>query len=364
MSDNIAEKLVIEALSKLPIDQLVSFKGVPKSVIESPDFIKMQLAQAMENTSNHCLILSSSNGHPHSADFDSVNNHVVFQELLDCPVTLWGSCNGLLCLSVDNDAIFLWNPLDKMLKKLPDEKIDPQFTELQLMDSLYGFGYDSVNDDYKVLRITRFRGFCNKDVKVYSLKRDSWKSVSNFTNSIDSEKGVLANDALHWVVYVRELTNIYGVASFDLATEEFMPVPMPPFSERRFHLDLGVLRGCLCVVAKYNKHKTADVWVRKKNGVEYIWTKLVTIIMPDLDPDEPVPLLSPIAYSNCGKRLLFKKDLNLLAWYDLEETSATYVNVVTSDGDDFNDFELDICVHSLVQPNSGNPIKNRRRYNN
>ncbi|KAE9453271.1 hypothetical protein C3L33_14825, partial [Rhododendron williamsianum] len=114
-------------------------------------------------------------------DSDSIEKTVV----LDIPVTsfehytrLWGSCNGLICLSNQEKGIFLWNPSTKKHWKLPVCPIEtvPTFSS-NVVNAVYGFGYDSVTDDYKVVRVVQHHGvaFMDSEVWVYSLKSNSWK---------------------------------------------------------------------------------------------------------------------------------------------------------------------------------------------
>ncbi|MCE3214742.1 hypothetical protein HAX54_053208 [Datura stramonium] len=87
-----------------------------------------------------------------------------------------GSVNGLICLSTENDHLFMWNPSIRKYTKLPDPK--PRLRKVYWRQ--YGFGYDEFHDDYKIVGIFFFDeyGTTNKDeIKIYSLKSDSWRSV-------------------------------------------------------------------------------------------------------------------------------------------------------------------------------------------
>ncbi|KAF3627270.1 hypothetical protein FXO38_01948 [Capsicum annuum] len=56
-----------------------------------------------------------------------------------------GSVNGLICLVSEAKELFLWNPVVRKYKKLPD-------FSTKLKDGgqcTYGFGYDDIHDDYK-----------------------------------------------------------------------------------------------------------------------------------------------------------------------------------------------------------------------
>ncbi|KAI6695771.1 hypothetical protein NL676_023481 [Syzygium grande] len=59
---------------------------------------------------------------------------------------LVGSCDGLVCLSVNSSSFILYNPTTKESSNLPGSDI------FQLDEFLYGFGYDSRSDDYKIVQ--------------------------------------------------------------------------------------------------------------------------------------------------------------------------------------------------------------------
>lgn len=67
---------------------------------------------------------------------------------------------------------------------------------------IYGFGYDHVNDDYKVLRIAQFWDEVVDEVKVYNLKSNSWRRIKDFPYYLSYKRadGMLVNGALHWVL--------------------------------------------------------------------------------------------------------------------------------------------------------------------
>ncbi|GKV30070.1 hypothetical protein SLEP1_g38931 [Rubroshorea leprosula] len=73
-------------------------------------------------------------------------------------------CNGLLCVSCrcqKNSGVIVWNP-SKEEKRLraPDQ------LHVEKRREYFGFGYNSANDDYKVVLVTTFE---NKPAKIHSL---------------------------------------------------------------------------------------------------------------------------------------------------------------------------------------------------
>lgn len=63
-------------------------------------------------------------------------------------------------MDIPKADVFLWNLAVKDSQQIPDENI---------FKAIYGFGFDSTNDDYKVLKIVQVEKICY--TAVYNLKR-------------------------------------------------------------------------------------------------------------------------------------------------------------------------------------------------
>ncbi|GMY35337.1 F-box protein CPR1 [Fagus crenata] len=135
-----------------------------------------------------------------------------------------GSCNDLLCLYNGEEDVVLWNPSTRKYKKLPVTIMEFQhdgFCVCQFV--IYGFVYDEKSDDYKVVRLVQFYADDNDlweyEVKVYSLKNDSWNRVQDCPYYLRYKRGygMLASGALRWVVNPKaesDKTNL--ILAFDL----------------------------------------------------------------------------------------------------------------------------------------------------
>uniref|UniRef100_M1BW23 Ubiquitin-protein ligase n=1 Tax=Solanum tuberosum TaxID=4113 RepID=M1BW23_SOLTU len=119
----------------------------------------------------------------YSLPFDFLNSRVVTPKELTNPLmssqfntNILGSCNGLLLISNTVDEIALWNPSTGKYKKLPLLGIAKNDVRVN-----FGFGYDIINGDYKVVRIVPFpgseKGSFQSHVMVYSLKSSCWRGV-------------------------------------------------------------------------------------------------------------------------------------------------------------------------------------------
>jgi F-box interacting protein len=218
----------------------------------------------------------------------------------------------------------IWNPSIRKHKKVPfepvDDKLDKQVVRFNL-----AFGYDPVNNDYKVLRIVIFdlesKTKSLEEVKVYSLKAHSWRRVKDQLPSkepfiISSPQSVFTNGAFHWLV--KSITRAMTLLTFNLTTEKF-GVQKLPFKPNLF-AKLEVLEGLLCISA-YTR--TGDIKVLKMNeyGVTSSWSRLCK-----------VPVTShycrSLAFSKDGKKVLMEDDK--VFWYDIKKKTRTIVKHISN----------------------------------
>ncbi|MCD7454344.1 hypothetical protein HAX54_024356 [Datura stramonium] len=152
-----------------------------------------------------------------------------------------GSINELVCLVNEAKELFLWNPTVRKYKKLPD------FETKSSNDGhfIYGFGYDEIHDDYKVVRIFSIKGRLHdfQEVNMYSLMNNSWRKVHcyrNGTRLIGSGKFV--NGKLYSATTASlGMKRGWSITSFDLVDEKWRIVERPCHGEGDDVLVLGVL---------------------------------------------------------------------------------------------------------------------------
>ncbi|XP_074314824.1 F-box protein CPR1-like [Silene latifolia] len=188
------EIITDEILPKLPAKSLVRFKCVSKSfntLISSPDFINLHLQQSLSSGANRLLILAKEDSSDlYSFDIDSSDSNTTAVKIpLPSTLDYWleygivsivGSFNGLLCvgLKCDIDEIeeykqVVINPSTGVFREVP-YKYTPLFgNEFRVS---FGFGYDDINDDYKLVRVAEnaihyhpYQGddLYNREVMVY-----------------------------------------------------------------------------------------------------------------------------------------------------------------------------------------------------
>ncbi|MED6142397.1 hypothetical protein PIB30_113340, partial [Stylosanthes scabra] len=172
INDNIPEDLVLKILSKLPVKSLKRFQCVRKSwnnLLDDPLFIKMYYENLMPKSENFdsCILLKQ--------EIPDTNQHNIFllsgkryedKTKLDLPPpfqdknegfqVLGSSINGTICLSpygeMENDGgnVVFWNPTTDEFKDIPLDL--PVIDGYDFSFSCIGFGYDTLRDDYILIR--------------------------------------------------------------------------------------------------------------------------------------------------------------------------------------------------------------------
>ncbi|XP_047339491.1 F-box protein CPR1-like [Impatiens glandulifera] len=328
------DDILSDIFSRLPVKNLLRFRCVSKSwlaLISSPDFVKLHLSRSVQTKNNLHIFMWKDNLYRMDFDLDEgvlqpavVNNlplsscpvMALIMELChgnyDYGIMLYGSCDGLLCMSDANsiDDIFICNPSTRKSRKLPYASVDLPDIYNIFYDCIYHFGYDNTNDDYKVVRLAlrkkTFKGDIEEyEVKVYSLKTNLWHRSEKFSHGpkMGSFGDSIAGGALHWISYVKSDTEKKGlIVAFDLGTEKYRVIPQPKYDGPHFFLYLDNLGGLLSLSCHYES-SVVDVFLLKGYGGENEhWSKLITISPPN--PFVFFHTVKPITYSKCDKKVL------------------------------------------------------------
>ncbi|XP_059441998.1 F-box/kelch-repeat protein At3g06240-like [Corylus avellana] len=285
MPIQLPQELISAILSRLPVKALVRFRCVSKTwlaLIKDPTFINLHLHNSRECN----LIVQTSNVDQNDLQLNfeyylvpvnfSEDQPVKVLPPIYCPEYLFslcgiiGSCNGLVCFrTYDKQLIVIWNPSIRKYKKLPFEPV-----KFEYPTENFAFGYDSVNNDYKVLKIMEF-GRMFFEVHVYSLKAHSWRLVEDkwpFKGLRICSKPIYFNGTLLWLV--KNWTDRIRLLAFRLTTEKFEEQTLPV--EPRAIETLDVLEGSICVSAYRPDAQCIDFWIMKETN----WTQLCTLPVP------------------------------------------------------------------------------------
>ncbi|XP_006349814.1 F-box/kelch-repeat protein At3g06240-like [Solanum tuberosum] len=350
------QELLINIFCRLPaksIGQLRCVSNPLNSLLSNKQFLKSHFTRIHFQEPEKLILLSNSHSF-HTITFKNngvFSNSINFQQTpSDQFVDICGSCNGLVLILNKDDTIVVINPITLDFKKIPNSPfaLDPVGSF-----SMYGFGYDYVNDDYKIVVISRYDhdneyepDVLDMFMDIYSLKVGSWKRIksSPYDHAVpELASGVFVNGALHWLAS-KKPDYVSVIGAFVLSDEEFVEVPAPKSLDKgKFVFNkLVVVKGCLCMVVDNLEGygNRIDVWMMKEYGVEESWTKFCVDGIDFYDFLKPLCLIR-------DDEVVVNVDGEKLMVYNLEEERSRDLEV---DGilDRFD--SVGTFVESLVSP--------------
>lgn len=351
------EELITEIISRLPVKSLLKFMSVSKSwlsLISSPEFINTHLTVYNNNDQRHHRLMLGFSMHCYKlreCSFSSLFcNPVIELSDFNYPMKVEydegfspvGSINGLICLVHGYHSpkhLFLWNPSIRKYKKFSNSR--PKFRYDACM---YGFGYDELHDDYKIVGIFCIYGrSLHIDFKIYSLKGDSWRMIPySHGGMCFSRRSVFVNGKLHWTTHSfdQSVCKGGGIVSFSLAYENWGKVEEPCYGGKESISDLGVFGNDFC---GFSHHLAigVDVWVMKDYGIKESWTKMCTITYQKLERDIYFP---SVFLSNNGDVLVGYGSMFIL--YNPKDDSFKYPKVIN-----YSEWQIgEIYIESLISP--------------
>ncbi|CAO2830095.1 unnamed protein product [Amaranthus hypochondriacus] len=295
-------------MRRLPIKSLIKFKSVSKqwySTISSHHFalthfkfspysIPFSIVQFLfiQNRNNYYLFTYDDEvGDDSRNSIDTSIPNLVklrfnFHDDIDDELVLIGSCNGLVCLASFSDSIFiLWNPLTGQFRKYSDP--DFSVNSIGVFRISWGFGYVSLTDDYKIVRVLELSDGLLIKVHVFSLKLNKWTRIDDelyhdilssrkwveFENDgnrfrrcyvFHSRQGILVNETLYWIIYDSSTWGM-GIIAFDLALETFDTIVDLEWISKEPYWDkfLCLMGGCL---SKCGVNICDDVYINMLKG--------------------------------------------------------------------------------------------------
>ncbi|XP_028073780.1 F-box protein CPR1-like [Camellia sinensis] len=348
MSDYIPRELLIDILTRLPAETLVRFTLVCKSwysLITSPSFISHHLNRTISNPNSTHLLLRYCTEDPIQQEHYSLR--------CDDPLVA-----AMYCY---NHKMFLWNPLIRKSVSIPYPNV--RFgSHGPFMHSL-GFGFDSISNDFKVVRIVHIGLDCNRvppEVELYTLKTGIWRNISDKALPyivVERSRQAYINGVSHWVAH----TPRYGhggifrnlIVSFNMNDEVFGEISFPEgiAGEDKWmqKMSLLVFGETLCLIQhckSYGETPHCSIWMMKQYGVADSWVRQIKI---DLSGGF---FRKPIGMRKNGEVLGMRE--GYLVSYDPESKRIIYLGVQgTIDSDCWYSFDVDTYKESLVLLDKG-----------
>ncbi|KAE8710782.1 Detected protein of unknown function [Hibiscus syriacus] len=301
---SLPQTTISDILSRLPVKSLIRFKSVSKhwaDLTSNPVFIATHLRRSSPDPNLLIRRYHSQSGSDHgiwlitdpTLNFGTQLLRAPMEESLVSFPKIVGSVDGLVCLDISpcyaSDFV-MWNPGTKHFKHLPLPLITSSRDNPIWMVFL-GFGFDSFNNDYKLVRIVSFRGNDESPflrVEVYSWREGVWKEIEErfeLAQLCGGKDGMVVDGSLNWVaIGLQRFSDRKVVVSFDMGREVFKTVPLPPVT-RSGNVVVVSYMGLLAVAvyplifaASGNHMNRFEFWVLSdcEDGMKR-WANLVVV---------------------------------------------------------------------------------------
>ncbi|QHO32766.1 F-box/kelch-repeat protein [Arachis hypogaea] len=341
------DELIAEILLRIPARSLVRLRNSVcsswRTLISSSQFAKDHLRRSMAADpalTHPCIAYYSSRYSYPTIGVFSIRS--VFENRPHEPTKvvayegrrhrlIIGSCNGLLCLH-DNERAMLWNPCTGFTS---------QPLEIGGIFYVSGFGYDHVNDKYKLFLIEEKKS--GSVTRIFTFGPNStWRTIQDFPYRLHdpNNKAILMNTVGHFVsgtgtlnwLLCSGLTSFVAVLSLDLVKETYSQICLPSRDsddDLSVFPELATLRGCLAVC--YETKKTHwTLWIMKEYGLPHSWTKLAIIPCHPLLLDPPLNSALEPMYMLKNDVLLVNSPNGKFVLCNLNDGSINFPNIDSS----------------------------------
>ncbi|XP_040368976.1 F-box protein CPR1-like [Rosa chinensis] len=287
LPDHITQEIFLQ----IPLKSLIQCKFVCKSWLRSlsnPDFTETLVLRAPtchflrdHHTNNHVLADLRSAWSPYNMVLKLSDPNALYNRVnsFSCYSGIIGSSNGFLCLFRRNSKIdalhfSISNPITRESIALPIFKARDN-------DPLnFGFGFSPISHVYKVVLFAAYgnRVRSNKlKVMVLTVGSGIWRSIGKVSVNAITGYGVFHNGFLYWIYNCRKRSRFRFIRAFDVESERFKNLPMPPSSVDPITTIayLGVLNGSLSLSCRPSE--TFEVWLMKEYGGKKFWMKELEI---------------------------------------------------------------------------------------
>ncbi|KAK9678136.1 hypothetical protein RND81_11G190400 [Saponaria officinalis] len=386
--------LMMEVFVRLPIKSLIRFKSVCKNwnaIICSLEFAKLHQQHAIntdpkDDDPSPNLYIPDYWYRCHG--LYTFRTALLKVEQMDSTHMYDGSCfpigssNGLICFTsyfCCADCLYISNPTIQeycCIGKWPD------LCYTWPVPLYWGFGYDPLSDDYKIVCLgiaslqTRTPVACiftSRTCQWTRLECPSLDGMDEFllkdVNIGHKDLPVLVGHTIYW--RLEDKFDPKYLLAFDLRTDSFetipLPAPVPRTSDRCKTRDFFIcqIRQCLCacwvwteslVVGEDEDFRLCmDVRTMERRGEDVFWKSKFTFerFIDCLPSNGPI-LPKLFEFKEDGKYLIICSDFKPCFVIDLNSKpedviSTKDVEGFESDGDKCEIYALD-CTHSLVSP--------------
>ncbi|KAJ9558805.1 hypothetical protein OSB04_013419 [Centaurea solstitialis] len=321
------DEVIVEILSFLPVKSLLRFRLVCRSwlnLISSPKFKLMHLRNFNQLNPRYFVrrIDYDEDEELYNVRYDDeafgldIGTDIEFPfDRIRVGYRIVGCCNGVVCLSDDDDSsegefylddgIILWNPSIRRKLTLPlpmSYSYGLRYPSAPFL--VFGFGYDNISDDFKVVCLAYDECYPTRSrpkVEVYTVKTGIWRKVVfpgdlRCFNIQPAWSQIFSNGCVHWICTFDSNWSRYSILTFDVTTELFGEIRLPDFLEQTHFLKISAVGESLAVIHTFpinfdglrSTESTYVVMVMKEYKNPTSWTTLYHTHYPDLDFGQPL----------------------------------------------------------------------------
>lgn len=308
--DVLSNDLLTEILVRLHAKYILRCMSVQKSwydLVKTPMFIKVHSNHIKYTTNNHhsrYLLFQNTRNNELSIRFDDLQckEYCKISYINRLTYYAWFALShDLICASaipcrglVSDHNIYLWNPLVKKSKTLPESPVPKVGQTMRAEWEALGFGFLPEVNDYVVVHIVKpFSGsdesdLCNSNsvvVGVYSLNNNSWKKVIQddiFIQKIVNRDVAFVNGVAFWVGF--KTNNVKITMCFDTKTDKVREISLSDWKIRVPYHVTPIIHpfGEFIAYFVYNRD-LIDMWVLEGDPMnEFTWKKMIISLSEDV----------------------------------------------------------------------------------
>ncbi|XP_010468008.1 PREDICTED: F-box/kelch-repeat protein At3g04660-like [Camelina sativa] len=283
----IPRELIVEILVRVPARSIARFICVSKlwsSIVRSQDFTKSYQLLMMTRRSDptrprllfSLLCHSVKTQQLFLSQQDPSSNHQRVNICMRPPTPLsyefFTPVHGLICCQYDGNKVMIGNPSTGQFLPLP--RINSRTRRRHIFSF---FGYDPVNDVYKVLcmtvvqggPLTPWSGYMSQEHQVFTLgANQEWRSIECKHPHLPfpDTRGICINGVVYYHAWIRSKRFLI---SFDLISEEFNVIK-PPADDGGFQ-NLVNYNGKLALAYRHVNNTVVHLWVLEDACSETKW---------------------------------------------------------------------------------------------
>ncbi|KAL9257149.1 putative F-box protein [Drosera capensis] len=187
-----------------------------------------------------------------------------------------GYVNGVLFFWHDYRLI-MWNPSVQRGVEVPD------YINFSLSGLVFGFGFDALNNDYKVVKIGNPPGWdvshASSVLAVFSFRSGCWREVDVAVRIRCHDQSIFFKGTIYWLsgktvpFYIEKGREL---VSFDVHSDALGYVDVPKHDEKELlRLKLGIVHDSLALLDISRERST--IWLMDKDWETIQWTKRYSV---------------------------------------------------------------------------------------